>query len=204
MSADVLVLNSHYSLLEVVPWEKAIGLLFQEKAEMVQAYADRFVRSPSLEMPLPAVIRRLKEAPLCRRVRLSRKHLLARDKYTCQYCGRKPKKSGGAPDLKALTLDHVVPRAAAVNGYVMLPWSGLRVRVTSWENLVASCEPCNTKKGHQPLYASGMRLRRFPAAPSTYEVVLMSIYRYEPPAEWKHYLPAKSPWRDYWEVELTD
>lgn len=65
---------------------------------------------------------------------VSKRGVLARDKHTCAYCGR-----------TASTVDHVIPRCQPGG-------------VSTWENLVAACVPCNSrKKGRTPKQA-GMRL----------------------------------------------
>ncbi len=72
---------------------------------------------------------------------LSRKNILMRDRYTCQYCHR-------TMSSAELTLDHVVPRS--------------RAGETTWENLVACCHPCNNRKGSRTPEEAGMRLARAP------------------------------------------
>jgi 5-methylcytosine-specific restriction endonuclease McrA len=79
-----------------------------------------------------------------RQVRFSRTHIFRRDRYTCQYCELTPPRS-------QLNLDHVVPRAQG----------GL----TTWENVVCSCVPCNRKKGGRTPEQAGVRLRRRPRRP---------------------------------------
>jgi len=204
MSATVLVLNANFSPMEVVSWERAVSLLVRDKVRMVQDYAGRVLRSPSVTMPFPAVVMRVKYVPARRKVRLSRRNLLARDAYVCQYCGIRPRRADGRPNLTALTIDHVVPRAAAVRGWVQLPWNGRKVRVTSWENTVTACEHCNYAKAALPLRESGLKLARMPRVPSSIDVAWMSLVSCDIPNEWKQFLPADSPWRDYWDAELVD
>ena len=78
------------------------------------------------------------------RVRFSRLNIYARDRNTCQYCGRRPPRA-------ELNLDHVIPRS--------------RGGVTSWENVVCSCVPCNLRKGGRTPDEAHMRLLRHPARP---------------------------------------
>ncbi|MBT3218149.1 MAG: HNH endonuclease [Proteobacteria bacterium] len=202
MSSAVLVLNADYTLLEVIPWQQAVLLLFRQKVRIVEEYAGRMIRSPSIAIPFPAVVALVKYVPAHRKVRLTRKNILCRDAYTCQYCGRRPRRAEGAPDLEVLTIDHVVPRALERDGWVVLPWNGKRVRVTSWENVLTACAPCNTAKGAMSLKLAGMSMRRTPRAPSAIDVAWMSLFRHEVPDEWKDYLPKGSPWANYWDVEL--
>lgn len=106
---------------------------------------DVWVRSPSVSLIVPRVIRLLtyNEIPK-QQVRLSRKNIYERDKYTCQYCGTKPR-------VKDLNIDHVVPRSKGGRN--------------SWTNLVCSCIKCNTKKADHTLAESGMKLMKRPVEP---------------------------------------
>lgn len=200
MSGVVLVLNADFSLLEVVDWQAAVSMLILDKVRMVEEYAGRFLRSTSVTMPFPAVVVRTEYVKTKRRTKFSRKNVLARDSYTCQYCGAKPRRSNGSPDLAALTLDHVVPRAQSKDGWVMS--SGKRVRITSWENITTACEPCNALKADRTPQQAQMTLRRPPRPPTAVDVVWMGMFRHTIPSEWKDYLPENSPWRDYWDGEL--
>lgn len=203
MSEAVLVLNIDYTPLEVVPWRDAMEKILLGKAELVEGYAGRFIRSAKKSWAWPAVVR-LTTGYVKRKVKLSRKNVLARDSYTCQYCGVRPRKSGGAPQLEDLTIDHVFPKSRAKNGWVNLPWNGDRARVTSWENLLTSCERCNTGKADRTPKEAGLTMRSRPKAPGTMDVARMSIMSVRIPEEWKMYLPEDSPWRDYWSVALDD
>lgn len=199
---QVLLLNIDYSPLEVISWRDAIDKLFLGKVELVEAYVGQFIRSPSTRMALPAVVR-LVTGYAKRRVRLSRRHILARDGFTCQYCGIRPRRASGLPRLEELTIDHVVPRVQAQHGWVCLPWSGKRVRVTSWENVLTACAECNGRKGGRTPAEAGMTMRRTPRAPSPIDLAWMSVNRVRIPTEWQDYLPRESPWREYWDVELA-
>jgi 5-methylcytosine-specific restriction endonuclease McrA len=91
---------------------------------------------------IPSVIRLLEYRRIPHQTRaLSRKNILMRDRYTCQYCHRTMPSS-------ELTLDHVVPRS--------------RAGETTWENLVACCHPCNNRKGNRTPDEAGMKLARMP------------------------------------------
>lgn len=201
---NVLVLNYDYSPLGVIPWRDAIEKIIVGKVEMVEAYVGQVIRSPKLEFPFPAVVR-LVTGYTRRRVRLNRSHILARDAYTCQYCGVRPRKKSGAPRLEELTIDHVVPRAQARGGWVTLPWKrGKRVRITSWENVLTACGGCNARKADRTPGQAGMPMKRIPRVPTTLDIAWMGIIKYDVPTEWEAWLPSGSPWRDYWTAELTD
>src|SRR5262245_66394766 len=116
----------------MVPLRRALRLVIDGKAEIVEADADRLVRSERLTMPRPAVIRLTKFIHVPRRFRrqVTNTFLFARDHYRCQYCGRH------VTELKqreALTRDHLIPLS--------------RGGANDWTNVVAACSPCNTRKG---------------------------------------------------------
>ena len=93
-------------------------------------------------MRLPSVIRLLEYRRIPRQTRaLSRKNILMRDRYTCQYCHH-TMPSG------ELTLDHVIPRS--------------RSGESAWENLVACCYRCNNGKGDRTPEEAGLKLARRP------------------------------------------
>jgi 5-methylcytosine-specific restriction endonuclease McrA len=198
----VLVLNADYTLLEVVSWQKAVSMLFADKVRLVEQYADRFLRSTSVTLPFPAVVVRTKYVGRRRRVRFSRRNILARDGFTCQYCGAVPRRPQGTPNLEMLTIDHVVPHAQSQDGWVTLPWDGERVRVTSWRNVLTACAPCNGQKAARTPKQAGFTMRKHPQAPTPMQYVWMSLFRYDIPSEWEDYLPEGSPWREYWRGEL--
>ena len=116
---DVLLLNADYRPVRVVPWERAVCLLLARKAETVSAYTDRFIRSEHVELAWPAVVSLARYARVHAGPRLNRRNLFARDGFACVYCGLAPQNREGRPDLRQLTLDHVVPRSRAVRGQVI-------------------------------------------------------------------------------------
>lgn len=140
-----LVLDRGYQPHRVVTWQKAVTLMFGGKVEVVEQY-DEVIRSPSIAVPMPAVVRLMR---VVRRrhelVRFSRRNVLVRDGFTCQYCG------DVLPE-PLLTMDHVLPRS--------------RGGRTSWDNVVAACRACNGRKGSRTPMESHMRLRRDPFRPS--------------------------------------
>src|SRR5436305_1567497 len=121
--SSVLVLNATYEPLNVIPLRRAILLLLKEKAEVVEATEAR-LRAERVAVAVPSVIRLIAYVPVPPRMPLpvSRRTVLARDNYTCQYCGSQPGKA-------QLTIDHVVPRSKGGG--------------TTWDNVVAACAPCN-------------------------------------------------------------
>src|SRR5262245_62126607 len=142
---DVLVLNATYEPLAVLDARRAVVLLLDEKADLIERDANRrAVRSPSVEVPMPAVVRlrHLVKAPRRASVPISRQGVLLRDRYECAYC----------LDQWADTVDHVVPRS--------------RGGRHEWRNVVAACRPCNHRKGDRLLTELGWRLRFQPTEPT--------------------------------------
>jgi 5-methylcytosine-specific restriction endonuclease McrA len=199
------LLNSDFTPLKVITWERAITLLFDEHADLVEHYVDRFVRSVSTATPWPAVLRLRRFVSKRPRMRFTRLNVLARDEYTCQYCGAKPVRKNGAPKLEELTIDHVIPRAQSRNGRVKRWRSGEDISVTCWEQVVCCCETCNLRKADRTPEQSGMIPRQGPRTPSPIDVLRMSLRKVTIPSEWKLYLPAGAEeWGGYWDGELAE
>ena len=201
-SVSVLLLNADYQPLRVIRWRDAIELIFDGKAELVEEYAGRVLHSAREAYAYPAVVRLLKYVSFHKRVRFNRANVLARDSYTCGYCGVKPKSSSGKPDIEELSIDHVVPRAQSVNGFVRLPWPGERCSVTTWRNVITECRECNSLKRDRTPDEAKMKLCKPPRVPTPIDVLRMSLTRVKIPEEWKLFLPEGSAWRGYWDDEL--
>ncbi len=138
---QTLLLNATYEPLKVVHWQKAVTLWCQGKVEIISVY-DREIRSVSFTFKLPSVIRLLEYRRIPHQTRsLSRKNIMLRDRYTCQYCGH-------TFPASELTMDHVIPRS--------------RGGTSAWENLVTCCIPCNNLKGNRTPEEAGMKLQRMP------------------------------------------
>lgn len=171
-----LVLDISYRPINVVCWKRAICLEFMEKVDVLEYY-DQTVNSPSGSFYIPAVLRvpHLLQVVKRRRVKstLSRKNILARDSFTCQYC----------LSSENLTIDHVLPIARGGE------WT--------WDNLVTACFSCNSKKGQKTLEESNMRLIKAPKAPKDFDIIAIPLtntaitmlrMRKETPEEWLQYL----------------
>ncbi|MFQ6014755.1 MAG: HNH endonuclease [Anaerolineae bacterium] len=151
---SVLVLNATYEPLNIVSVRRAIVLLLKEKAEVIEA-AEAKLRSERLTLDVPLVIRLVTyvRVPYHFPLPLTHRTVLARDMYTCQYCGSQPGKA-------LLTLDHIVPRT--------------RGGATVWENVATACATCNQRKGDRTPQEVGMTLRANPGKPRYIAVVLLS------------------------------
>ena len=185
---DVLLLNADYSPVRVLDWRRAVTLLLDDKARLVEQYPGREIRSPSTTLPWPAVVTLTSYARHRGKVRFNRQNVLARDGWSCQYCGTAPRTASGRPIPSQLTLDHVIPRSKARDGRV--PRNGRQVPVTSWENIVTACRPCNQRKADKSPEHAGLTLRTRPRRPTPWEGVAMLFARVEIPDEWRGYLAA--------------
>jgi len=95
--------------------------------------------------PLPVVIRLLYYVKIPHKdIPLTRKNIMHRDNYTCQYCGKK----------SDMTIDHVIPRS--------------RGGRDKWDNVVAACLRCNVTKGSRTPREAGYKLARKPARPCNF------------------------------------
>jgi 5-methylcytosine-specific restriction endonuclease McrA len=166
---QTLVLNASYEPLRIVPWQKAITLLFQGKVEVVAVY-DREIRGVTVRVRQPSVLRLLRRVRIRRRaiaVPFSRDNVFLRDGHRCQYCGE----SLPAPEL---TFDHVVP--VARGGH------------KGWDNIVTCCVPCNRLKGDRTPEEVGLRLAQRPRRPATLPVMAARHSLAQTPESWRDFL----------------
>lgn len=178
----VLVLNADYQAISSIDWQRAMVLVYQhsenpnEGAEAVEYYCDDYVVSTNgHKYPLPAVIRLIK---YIRRknsgVPFSKKNVYLRDKFTCQYCGKK------FPPEK-LTYDHVIPRKQ---------WDNKNGTPTKWTNIVSACFACNNKKADKTPKQAKMNLLKEPVKPQRAPHHILGVSPWgHIPKEWKVYLP---------------
>ena len=145
MSVPVLQVDVSGQPLGLIHWHRAVNMLWQGNATVLYEEEEGSWKSPSWEIPKALIIqtneyirlRPLKENIIVRRV------LLARDNWMCQYCEKPLTLASG-------TIDHVKPKIAFVRQG--RPASDAH----RWDNVVASCGPCNTKKGGRTPVQSGM------------------------------------------------
>ena len=161
----VLVLNQSYEPLTICRARRAVVLLYQGKAEMLENGVG-FIHTVRETLPLPSVIRL---AYLIRRPyrerKLTRFEVFNRDHYICQYCGK---------ETRQLTLGHIIPR--------------YRGGQHTWENVVSACVPCNRRKAGQTPQEARMNLFRPPSPPRGNAFFIPYQYR-QTRNEWQQYLP---------------
>jgi 5-methylcytosine-specific restriction endonuclease McrA len=166
----VLVLNASYEPLNVCTTRRALVLILKQKAEVLE-HGDGVLRSEKLRVDEPEVIRLVTYVRVPRDVhrrRITRKAVLARDGWRCQYCGS---------EKPGLTVDHVIPRS--------------RGGESVWENIVASCASCNRRKGNRLPHEIRMHPRINPRPPGP--TVFIRIAAPRTPPTWEPYLPAGTP-----------
>jgi 5-methylcytosine-specific restriction endonuclease McrA len=164
-SGRVLVLNASYEPINVCTLRRATVLVLKQRAEMIERAAGQ-LHSERLVLERPCVIRLVRYVRVPRDVhrrKITRKAVLARDAWTCQYCGRQ---------AAGLTVDHVIPRS--------------RGGESVWENIVASCAPCNRKKGNRTPHEARMHPSTAPRPPGP--TVFIRIASPRIPVAWEPYL----------------
>jgi 5-methylcytosine-specific restriction endonuclease McrA len=163
MSDKVLVLNATYEPLNICSARRAIVLMLKQKAEAVEM-SGRTIHSAENSFALPNVIKLsyFVRVPRSDARRVSRRAVLARDQHRCQYCGSR----------SHLTIDHIVPRSRGGD--------------STWENIVTSCAPCNSRKGDRLPAEANMSLRSKPRPPEPLAFIFMAVNEIH--RSWKRYL----------------
>ncbi|HET9957026.1 MAG TPA: HNH endonuclease [Polyangiaceae bacterium] len=184
LTLPVLLLNRHFAPVSVATVRRAFVLLYGGAARAVDGEGETYDFGDWLNMPVrhsddglpiiggqvraPRVLHLLRydRAPRIV-VRLTRKNLMLRDQFQCQYCGRRP-------HVRDLNVDHVLPRS--------------RGGEDSWENLVVSCRACNLRKGRRTPTEAGMALLSVPHRPRWSTATQIRLVMREPFAEWQPFL----------------
>ncbi len=151
-----LALNASFEPLTILPVERALRLVLERKAEVLEADDARIFRSERSRIACPLVIRLKRYVHVPRRFRrqVTNTFLFARDGYRCQYCLRH---RGTLRGREFLTRDHVHPLS--------------RGGENTWENVATACSPCNNRKGNLTPDECGMTLHTVPREPNYVELV---------------------------------
>ena len=163
----VLVLNASYEPINVCTVRRAAVLILKNRAEILEQ-GDWALHAENLSLPRPVVIRLLTYVRIPRdahRRNITRRAVFARDRWSCQYCGT---------ERNSLTVDHVIPRSKG----------GL----STWENIVTCCAPCNRRKGDRLPKQANMHPRNKPAPPAATIFVHVAVPKV--PEVWQQYLAA--------------
>jgi len=196
---NVLVLNSGMYAIHIIDWQKAISLIYRGQASVVDEDYRRynfdewtelsamisdspngFVHSVNLKVAVPEVIAlnfydRLPDSD----VKFTRKNIYHHYVSKCCYCGKR----FATPQLN---LDHVIPRSKG--------------GTTSWDNIVLSCIPCNTKKANRTPVEAGLKMHYSPSKPKWKPALSLHI---------KTGVPLRHSWQKfvdvlYWNSELKE
>jgi len=198
LNQQVLVLNRLWQAVNVCSVRRALSLLFEGNAQVVfgdndgdfktysfsqwrdlsqsQTHEEESIGTISFRIRVPQVILLMVFDRLPKKeVKFTRHNIFERDKNTCQFCA-------ATLDRRDLNLDHVIPRD--------------RGGPTTWENIVCSCIPCNTRKANRTPAEASMRLIRKPKRPKWRPFVQVNFGSLVHDS-WKHFLDLA-----YWNVEL--
>jgi 5-methylcytosine-specific restriction endonuclease McrA len=161
-----LILNASFEPLCVVSTRRALMLVLAEKAELLHGTGRHF-HAERIAIPEPSVVRLAYyvKVPYQARIALNRRAVFARDGHRCQYCGS-----------AAENIDHIIPRSKG--------------GPHAWDNVVAACRPCNTRKRDRMLDETGMKLRRKPTTPRERTWILVASGTVRP--DWEPYLGVTS------------
>jgi 5-methylcytosine-specific restriction endonuclease McrA len=166
LNQPCLVLNQSYEPLNVCQARRALSLIFNGKAEMLEN-GSGYIHTMNAFYDIPSVIRL---AYMVKRPRpqpkLTRLEIFNRDHYTCQYCGKQSHQ---------LTLDHVMPRHQGGRH--------------TWENLVSACAACNRHKAGRTPEQAHMKLNKAPVRPVSSVYVNIPYHFLQTEGPWQKYLP---------------
>ena len=148
--SNVLVLNASNDVITEVHWNRAVTMVLAGKANIFKPAPNRYVSSQNIQIEFPEIIQLtryvyIEHAHASETMHCNHKAILARDKYTCAYCG-------GYGD----TVDHVFPES--------------RGGLVTWDNAVASCFDCNNFKADRTPQEAGMKLLFQPYVPRKKDV----------------------------------
>jgi 5-methylcytosine-specific restriction endonuclease McrA len=164
LNGSVLVLNQNYEPLNISTTNRAICLVYMRKAELIVSHEDRPYRSETLVFPRPSVVKLSRYIRVKRReIPLTKRNVLRRDNYRCQYCGTKD---------GTMTLDHVIPKRLGGGD--------------AWDNLVCACSKCNNKKGDRLPDQADLTLLKRPKGPNYFAFLLNG--QKLPDERWRPYL----------------
>ncbi len=161
----VLVLNQNYEPLNICNVRRAFVLVDRGKAEVLE-HAQGVIRSALHSFPKPSVIRLVYMIRRPRpQMRLTRKEIFARDRYTCLYCGK---------ETRDLTIDHVLPRH--------------RGGRQTWENLASACRGCNHRKAGRTPQEAHMAMIAQPQRPPVSAYYMFYPYL-DSQEDWRKFIP---------------
>ena len=191
MNRPTLVLNRNWQAVNITSLARALVMIWNGTAKVVDpksyeqfdwndwsqqtpANGEECIRTVTTELRIPEVVTlteydRLPSAT----VTFSRRNIFKRDRFTCQYCEKRPPRDG-------LTLDHIVPRSQGGE--------------SSWSNCVLACLKCNSRKANRTPHQANMRLRTKPTRPTWRPLDAVAQAQYD---SWSHFVS-----ETYWNANL--
>lgn len=187
----VLVLNRLWQPVNICSGRRAVSLIYLGHAKVVHhdgkqnfythdmdswiefstsenGAGTEFIRTVSTRFRLPTVIVLSSFDKLPNKeVKFTRQNVFERDRFTCQYCGV-------AFDHQSLNIDHVIPRDKGGRN--------------TWENVVCSCIPCNTRKANRLPAEIRMFPISEPKTPRWRPFFSGPLSRYQIHDSWSHFL----------------
>jgi 5-methylcytosine-specific restriction endonuclease McrA len=153
---QVLLLNATEVPIKFITWKRAASLIIRNKAHKPHNFEDFYSISYNggeFKIPTVIVLSEYKHIPTRKNISPTRKNILKRDKYVCQYCSKL------LNSLNA-SVDHIIPSSKG--------------GTHEWTNVVASCKQCNAKKANKHLYETNFRLIRKPEVPKATDLNLLN------------------------------
>lgn len=143
---SVLLLNADYTFLNTINMKRSLSLWARGKARILKSNGKKIHPGMNITQPEVVILTDYIHVPFeCRQVKLSREAIMLRDNFTCQYSGRKLKKS-------EIQIDHIIPRS--------------RGGKNTWDNLVVASDEMNNLKGNRTPEEAGLKLIRKPFKPN--------------------------------------
>lgn len=194
---DVLVLNRNFFVIQITSWQRALRLVYLDRAnivdeeyrtysfsdwcelsKLIRTHPSGFVHTPSLKIAIPEVIAlKFYDYVPFKEVKFTRRNIYEHYRYHCCYCGKR------CPSNE-LNLDHIMPRS--------------RGGKTDWMNVVTACIGCNLKKGSSLPEEVGMKLVIKPSKPTvnpSFRMILRSPVKMK--TSWQKFVD-----NIYWNIEL--
>ena len=167
-----LLLSASFEPVRVIDRKKLMSLMLRDSITVLETYEEPII-SCRRKWEHPAVVSLKRSFTYRRRVRCTRRNILLRDNYTCQYCGTHAHELRHG--VKSLTLDHVLPSS--------------RGGRSNFDNLVTACKSCNWKKADLTPFEAYMDLKTDPCRPEPHPKYFCPVR--DPsraPAQWRNYL----------------
>ncbi len=197
INSSVLVLNRSFFPVNVITVKNAFCMLCRGSAKAVDSQYKTFDYDSWSQISVEqreeavALVNRLIKIPRViilvaydriprTQIRFTRANIFARDRNTCQYCGRFFSKN-------ELSIDHLIPRS----------YGGK----STWENVVCSCFSCNRRKGGKTPNQAGMKLLSTPTKPKWTPLSRISFKDLKR-KEWLPFLNIIDV--SYWNTELLE